>query len=397
MKTQTESKNLTKRLNTRLQAIKPDMIHSFDNEVSDIPGIIKLTLGEPDFNVPEHVKQAAIQSIMDNDSHYAPVPGTVKVREAAAHFLANRYDIHYDPKTEIIATVGATEAISDTLRAVTNPGDKVLLPGPTFPLYQPIIELNGADVVAINTEPNQFVLTPEQLQAAIDKDGDTIKAIMLNFPSNPTGVTYTANQIKALADILRNTNIIVISDEIYSELTYDQSHVSFAHYLPDQTLILNGVSKSHAMTGYRVGILAGPAALIGRINLMHAFSVTSASNPAMAAAAEALGSEQGRHDTESMKAEYKKRRDFVYDTMTKLGFTIPKPAGAFYIFAKIPERLHMTDYDFCLSLAKTSQVAVIPGAAFGPGGEGYLRLSYAASMANLKTAMAHLTTYMETH
>ncbi|MCF6160428.1 MAG: aminotransferase class I/II-fold pyridoxal phosphate-dependent enzyme [Furfurilactobacillus sp.] len=394
---QTQQRDLAQRLNTQLLAIKPDMIHSFDHEVSDIPNIIKLTLGEPDFNVPEHVKQAAIKSIEDNDSHYAPVPGTTKLREAAAHFLADRYGIQYDPQTEIVATVGATEAISDTLRAVTNPGDKVLLPGPTFPLYEPIIKLNGAEVVPINTEPNQFVLTPQQLQAAINEYGDDIKAIMLNFPSNPTGVTYTANQIEALADVLRDTNIIVISDEIYSELTYGQPHVSFAHYLPEQTLVLNGVSKSHAMTGYRVGILAGPAALIGRINLMHAFTVTSASNPAMAAAAEALGTEQGRHDTENMKAEYKQRRDFVYNTMTKLGFTIPKPAGAFYIFAKIPERLHMTDYDFCLSLAQTSQVAVIPGAAFGPGGEGYLRLSYAASMTNLKTAMARLTTYMETH
>ena len=217
--------SLLNNLNQHLKLVGPSAIRAFDIEVSEIPDIIKLTLGEPDFNVPDHIKQAAIRSIEANDSHYAASNGTIHLREAAAGFLADRYDIDYDPTNEIIVTIGATEAIYDTLTTILNPGDKIILPTPIFPLYIAVGLVDGAEPVFIDTSSNDFVLSPEMLKAAIAKHGDDIKAVVLNFPSNPTGVTYNDEQIKAIADVLRGTDIIVISDEIYSELSYENSHV----------------------------------------------------------------------------------------------------------------------------------------------------------------------------
>jgi len=254
--------------------------------------------------------------------------------------------------------------------------------------------VGGGEPVFIDTSRNNFVLSPEMLKEAIQKYGDSIKAVVLNFPSNPTGVTYSEEEVKALADVLRETNIVVISDEIYSELTYETTHVSMAKYLPEQTVVLNGVSKSHAMTGYRIGFLAGPAELVSKFSLIHQFTITTATNSAMAAATEALSTDLGRQDTLQMKAEYQSRRDFIYETMTALGFQIPKPDGAFYIFAKIPTGYIQDDFEFARDLAHKSRLAVIPGASFGPGGEGYIRLSYAASQENLQEAMTRLTQYM---
>ena len=308
--------------------------------------------------------------------------------------LADRYQLDYHAENEIIVTVGATEAIYTVLTSLLNVGDKVLLPTPIFPLYIPVTIVGGGDPVFIDTSTNNFVLSPEMLTAAIAEHGDKIKAIVLNFPSNPPGVTYTADEIKALADVLRDTNIVVISDEIYSELTYDEKHVSMAQYLPEQTILLNGVSKSHAMTGYRIGFLAGPAELVAKLGLIHQFTITTATNSAMAAAAEALSTEAGRQDTLDMKKAYQARRDFVYQTMISLGFVVPKPAGAFYIFAKIPAGYLQDDVAFARDLAQKDKLAVVPGSAFGPGGEGYIRISYAASMAQLKEAMGRLSAYM---
>lgn len=387
--------SLLNNLNQHLKLVGPSAIRAFDIEVSEIPDIIKLTLGEPDFNVPDHIKQAAIRSIEANDSHYAASNGTIHLREAAAGFLADRYDIDYDPTNEIIVTIGATEAIYDTLTTILNPGDKIILPTPIFPLYIAVGLVDGAEPVFIDTSSNDFVLSPEMLKAAIANHGDDIKAVVLNFPSNPTGVTYNDEQIKAIADVLRGTDIIVISDEIYSELSYENSHVSMAKYLPEQTILLNGVSKSHAMTGYRIGILAGPAQLVQKIAMIHQFATTTASNPAMAAAVEALGTEAGRQDTLVMKAEYLQRRDYVYDTMTQLGFKVAKPDGAFYIFAKIPAGYIQDDFAFARDLAQNNGLALIPGSSFGPGGEGYVRLSYAASIETLQKARHRLTAYME--
>ncbi|KAA8326957.1 aminotransferase class I/II-fold pyridoxal phosphate-dependent enzyme [Leuconostoc carnosum] len=380
--------------NKRLDLVKPSAIRAFDNEVSEIPNILKLTLGEPDFDVPDHIKAAAIQSIEGNDSHYAASNGTLASRQAVTNFLNNRYGLQYDAESEVIVTVGATEAIYSVLTSLLNSGDKVLLPSPIFPLYIPVTLVGGGEPVFVDTSSNNFVLSPEMLKQAIREHGDSIKAIVLNFPSNPTGVTYSEAEVKALADILRDTSIVVISDEIYSELTYETTHVSMAKYLPEQTILLNGVSKSHAMTGYRIGFLAGPAEVVKKLGLIHQFTVTTVTNSSMAAATEALNTEAGREDTLIMKKQYKERRDFVFDTMTSLGFAIPKPAGAFYIFAKIPEKFEQDDTKFARDLAQKNQLAVVPGSSFGPGGEGYVRLSYAASMSKLQDAMNRLTKYM---
>jgi aminotransferase len=374
--------------------LQPNPIRVFDAEASKTPGVVKLTLGEPDFNVPQHIKQAAIDSINNDESHYGPSNGWPKLRQAATGFLKDRYDLDYDADTELVVTVGATEALHSCLDTVLNPGDKVLMPSPTFSLYDQLIRINGGIPVYINTEATGFVLTPEQLEAAIAEEGPSVKAILLNFPSNPTGVTYNKEQVDAIAAVVAKTDIIVISDEIYSELTYGSTHASFAKALPEQTLLINGVSKSHAMTGWRIGFIAGPANLMKRVALAHAFNVTVASNPAMAGATEALSTEAGREDSEAMKAEYIKRRDYVVGEMTKMGFSIPEPNGAFYVFAKIPEGCIQDDTEFCYDLLRKNKLAVIAGGGFGPGGEAHVRISYAASMDTLKEAMKRLAAYV---
>lgn len=381
-------------LNERLTQIQPNAIRAFDAQISDVADILKLTLGEPDFNVPTHIKQAAIDSILADDSHYAPAAGTQALREAAVQFLADRYNLQYDADSQVIVTLGATEGIYDTITAVLNPGDRVLIPAPNFPLYDPTVVLAGGVPTYVDTSATDFLLTPDQLQGAIDTYGDQLMAVVLNYPSNPTGATYTSEQLSALADVLRGTDITVIADEIYSELVYDGQHTSIAQYLPDQTLVLNGVSKSHAMTGYRIGFVVGPTKLIRAVGLIHQFAVTSASNPAMAGAAEALGTEAGRQDTLAMKAEYAARRDYLVKALRELGFAIPQPAGAFYVFAQIPDGLEQDDVAFSLALAQEGKVAVIPGSAFGIGGAGYIRLSYAASLADLQTAVARIATFI---
>ena len=346
---------LANRLNQDLKKIQPNEIRAFDMQVSQIPDIIKLTLGEPDFDTPEVVKQAAIDSIANNDSHYAPGNGTVAVRQAAAHFLSDRYDLQYDAMTEIAVTVGATEAIYASLTAVLNPGDKVLIPTPTFPLYDPITLMNGGEPVHLDTSATDFVLTPEMLSAAIAEHGDAIKAIILNYPGNPTGVAYSSKQLLELAAVLADTDIIVIADEIYSELAYDSEHRSIATYLPEQTLVLNGVSKSHAMTGYRIGFIAGPAELMRTVGMVHQMTVTTPSNPAMAAATVALGTEAGRRATLEMKSAYRKRRDYVVAQMRRAGFKVMNPDGAFYVYAGIPETHNTNDREFALYSAKKTQ------------------------------------------
>ena len=310
------------------------------------------------------------------------------------HFLADRYNLQYDADSQVIVTLGATEGIYDTITAVVNPGDRVLIPAPNFPLYDPTVVLAGGVPTYVDTSATDFLLTPDQLQGAIDTYGDQLVAVVLNYPSNPTGATYTSEQLSALADVLRGTDITVIADEIYSELVYDGQHTSIAQYLPDQTLVLNGVSKSHAMTGYRIGFVVGPTKLISAVGLIHQFAVTSASNPAMAGAAEALGTEAGRQDTLAMKAEYAARRDYLVKALRELGFAIPQPAGAFYVFAQIPDGLDQDDVAFSLALAQEGKVAVIPGSAFGIGGAGYIRLSYAASLADLQTAVARIAAFI---
>ncbi|GEO68290.1 aminotransferase class I/II-fold pyridoxal phosphate-dependent enzyme [Levilactobacillus acidifarinae] len=383
--------SLTHHMNHAIAEIQPSDILAFNAEIANIPGIIRLTLGEPDFNTPEHVKQAAIRSIENNESHYAPSNGTPALRQAAANFLATKYDLHYDPANEIIVTAGATEGIYTALTSILNPGDEVLIPTPIFPLYIAVAKVNGAVPVFMDTSADGFVLTPEKLKATLAAHPKT-KAVVLNFPSNPTGVTYRAADLKALAAVLADQSIFVLSDEIYSELTYGATHVSIAQYLPNQTILLNGVSKSHAMTGWRIGLMCAPKAITAQLGKIHQFTITSTTTNAQAAAAEALAN--GLDDGQQMKQKYQARRDYLVAALDQIGFKSAKPEGAFYLFSKIPAGLPQDSMAFCRELAHEARVALIPGSSFGPGGEGYVRISYAASLADLKTAVERMTTYV---
>lgn len=385
--------DLTKRFNKQLDKIQVSLIRQFDQAISEIPGVLRLTLGEPDFTTPDHVKEAAKRAIDQNQSYYTGMSGLLNLRQAASDFVKEKYQLDYAPENEILVTIGATEALSATLTAILEEGDKVLLPAPAYPGYEPIVNLVGAEIVEIDTTENGFVLTPEMLEKAILEQGDKLKAVILNYPANPTGITYSREQLEALAAVLRKYEIFVVCDEVYSELTYTgEAHVSLGTMLRDQAIIINGLSKSHAMTGWRLGLIFAPAVFTAQLIKSHQYLVTAANTMAQHAAVEALTA--GKNDAEPMKKEYIQRRDYIIEKMTALGFEIIKPDGAFYIFAKIPAGYNQDSFAFLKDFAQKKAVAFIPGAAFGRYGEGYVRLSYAASMETIKEAMKRLEEYM---
>ena len=385
--------DLTKRFNKQLDKIQVSLIRQFDQAISEIPGVLRLTLGEPDFTTPDHIKEAAKRAIDQNQSYYTGMSGLLTLRQAASDFVKEKYQLDYNPENEILVTIGATEALSATLTAILEEGDKVLLPAPAYPGYEPIVNLVGAEIVEIDTTENGFVLTPEMLEKAILEQGDKLKAVILNYPANPTGITYSREQLEALAAVLRKYEIFVVCDEVYSELTYTgEAHVSLGTMLRDQALIINGLSKSHAMTGWRLGFILAPANFTAQLIKSHQYLVTAANTMAQHAAVEALTA--GKNDAEPMKKEYIQRRDYIIEKMTALDFEIIKPDGAFYIFAKIPAGYNQDSFAFLKDFAQKKAVAFIPGAAFGRYGEGYVRLSYAASMETIREAMKRLEEYM---
>ena len=385
--------DLTKRFNKQLDKIQVSLIRQFDQAISEIPGVLRLTLGEPDFTTPDHVKEAAKRAIDQDQSYYTGMSGLLTLRQAASDFVKEKYQLDYNPENEILVTIGATEALSATLTAILEEGDKVLLPAPAYPGYEPIVNLVGAEIVEIDTTENGFVLTPEMLEKAILEQGDKLKAVILNYPANPTGITYSREQLEALAAVLRKYEIFVVCDEVYSELTYTgENHVSLGTMLRDQAIIINGLSKSHAMTGWRLGFIFAPANFTAQLIKSHQYLVTAANTMAQHAAVEALTA--GKDDAEPMKKEYIQRRDYIIDKMTDLGFEIIKPDGAFYIFARIPAGYNQDSFAFLKDFAQKKAVAFIPGAAFGQYGEGYVRLSYAASMGTIREAMKRLEEYM---
>ncbi|WP_454379332.1 pyridoxal phosphate-dependent aminotransferase [Streptococcus sp. Marseille-Q6504] len=385
--------DLTKRFNKQLDKIQVSLIRQFDQAISEIPGVLRLTLGEPDFTTPDHVKEAAKRAIDQDQSYYTGMSGLLTLRQAASDFVKEKYQLDYNPENEILVTIGATEALSATLTAILEEGDKVLLPAPAYPGYEPIVNLVGAEIVEIDTTDNGFVLTPEMLEKAILEQGDKLKAVILNYPANPTGITYSREQLEALAAVLRKYEIFVVCDEVYSELTYTgENHVSLGTMLRDQAIIINGLSKSHAMTGWRLGFIFAPANFTAQLIKSHQYLVTAANTMAQHAAVEALTA--GKNDAEPMKKEYIQRRDYIIDKMTDLGFEIIKPDGAFYIFAKIPAGYNQDSFAFLKDFAQKKAVAFIPGAAFGQYGEGYVRLSYAASIGTIREAMKRLEEYM---
>lgn len=381
-------------LNAQLNQIEVSEIRQFDEATSSIPDILKLTLGEPDFNIPEHVQLAAKQAIDDNFSHYTSNAGIPEVRQAAADFQNKKYGLHYNADN-VITTVGASEAIAAALGTVLNPGDGVIVPAPIYSAYTPLINFYHGVEVRVNTRPNNFVLTPEMIEQAIQDHPDTqFKAIVLNYPSNPTGVTYRKEELEALVTVFKKYNLWVLSDEIYSELTYGTTHTSIASMIPEQTVLISGLSKSHAMTGWRIGFIFADVDMIEEIKKVHQYMVTAATSIVQKAAVEALTN--GIDDGREMAREYLKRRDYVYREMSDMGFEIARPDGAFYIFGKIPAPFNQDSMAFCKDLAQKNHLALIPGHAFGDEGEGYVRLSYASDMTKLQEAMKRLRAYIET-
>ncbi|GAB2024860.1 pyridoxal phosphate-dependent aminotransferase [Lactovum odontotermitis] len=385
--------DLSHKFNRQLSKITVSLIRQFEQKISQIPDILKLTLGEPDFATPEHIKQAAIAAINANQSHYTGLRGLPQLRQAASRMLAEKYKLHYSPETEILTTVGVSEGIAACLLSVLNPGDKVLIPAPAYPGYAPVVNIAGGEVVEIDTSSEQFVLNPEKLSAVLS-ESENVKALILNSPGNPTGIVYTREQLQALAEILKNRDIFVLSDEVYSEINYtNQPHTSIAEFLPEQTFVLNGLSKSHAMTGWRLGFVFARKNLIDQVEKTHQYLVTSASTQSQWAGVEALVN--GENDIQAMLVQYRKRRDYLLEKMTGFGFEIIGPSGAFYLFAKIPEAYNQNSFEFLYDFAMKKRVAFIPGDAFGQYGKGYVRISYAASMEVIETAMTRLGEYLQ--
>ncbi|MCH4171518.1 MAG: pyridoxal phosphate-dependent aminotransferase [Lactobacillus sp.] len=386
---------MRKDFNEVVQKIAVSDIRQFDNEVSQIPGMVKLTLGEPDFNTPEHVKQAAIKAINDDQSHYTPNPGIPALRQAAATYYNEKFDWHYEAKN-VVTTVGATEGIAAALQAILNPDDVVIVPTPIFPIYIPDTFLSHGKVVFIDTSADGFILTPEKLAATMaEYPNANFKAIVLNYPNNPTGVTYNHEELAGLAKVIKKEQLWVVSDEVYAELSYSEPHESLANFIPDQVIVINGLSKSHAMTGWRVGFILAPDPVIEQVVKTHQYMVTAPTSFVQFAALEALTN--GKEDSQVMAKEYIERRDYLIDALKPLGFEMARPDGAFYLFAKIPANCPQNSWTFVRELAQTQKLALIPGISFGLGGEGYVRISYAASMDNLHKAVERLSAYVKSY
>ncbi|KRM93023.1 pyridoxal phosphate-dependent aminotransferase [Loigolactobacillus rennini] len=379
--------------NQTVKKIAVSDIRQFDGEVSQISGMIKLTLGEPDFNTPEHIKQAGINAIKANRSHYTPNAGTPELRAAAAAYYNQKFNWHYQAKN-VIATVGATGGIAAALQTLVNPDDVILIPTPIFPIYIPDTLLNHGQVVLLDTSADHFMLTPQRLEAAINaQQGKTVKAVVLNYPNNPTGVTYNHAELAGLAKVIAKHQLWVISDEIYAELSYSQTHESLANFIPEQVIVINGLSKSHAMTGWRIGFLLAPELVTQQMIKAHQYMVTAPTTMVQDAALEAL--QNGQADSQQMAQAYIQRRDYLLKALRPLGFKVARPDGAFYLFAKIPINCAQNSWTFVRDLAKKQKLALIPGASFGPGGDGYVRISYAASMATLQEAVQRLRAYVQ--
>ncbi|WP_267651184.1 aminotransferase class I/II-fold pyridoxal phosphate-dependent enzyme [Listeria welshimeri] len=378
---------MTKSIRPELHDIEVSGIRTFNNRVTGIPDMIRLTLGEPDFPTPEHIKQAGISAIQKNFTNYTPNAGMPELLAAASTYFKEKYDLSYKDN-EIIVTVGATEAISVALQTILEPDDEVILPDPIYPGYEPLITLNKARPIKIDTTETNFKLTPEQLRAHITPK---TKALIIPYPSNPTGVSLTKEELLALATVLKETGIFVIADEIYSELTYHQEHVSIAPMLRDQTIVINGLSKSHAMIGWRIGFLLAPENLTKEMLKIHQYSVTCASSISQKAALEAITN--GKDDAFQMRTEYKTRANFTQERLEKMGFTVIPPDGAFYFFVKLPDEITENSFDWAVRLAEEAKVAVVPGNAFSEKGDRYFRLSYATSFNNLAEALDRMATF----
>ena len=382
-----------KMLSKTVCEIKPSGIRKYFDLLSDMKDVISLTIGEPDFITPWHIREAAIESLEKGKTYYTSNSGTVDLRAEISSYFNRRFNLQYDPKSEIIVTVGGSEAIDIAMRAILEPGDEVILPCPSFVCYEPIATMLGAKVVKINTKAeNKFKLTREELKNAITPK---TKLLVLPFPNNPTGAILTRSELEELAEVLRDTNIAILSDEIYAELTYGRKHVSIAEIdgMRERTIIASGFSKAYAMTGWRMGYICAPATLAKQMLKIHQFAIMCAPTVSQFAAVEAL--RNGDEDVEMMRAEYNRRRVFLLEGFKKIGIECFEAEGAFYLYPNIG-KFGLSSEEFAKRLLYEYNCAIVPGTAFGECGEGYARISYAYSMKHLKLALEKIEAFVKT-
>lgn len=368
----------------RIREVPYSGIRKFFDISAEMDDVISLGIGEPDFQTPWHIRDAGIYSLVKGFTKYTPNAGLTDLRKSVSRYLKRRFDLSYEPLSQIMITVGGSEGLDLAFRCLIDAGDEIIIPTPSFVCYGPLTTIQYGHPVYVETKAeNEFRLTAEELRAAITPK---TKALLLPFPNNPTGGIMEQTDLQAIAEVLEGTNIMVISDEIYAELTYGQKHCSPANLpeLYDRTIVINGFSKTYSMTGWRLGYVAGPAPVITQMTKLHQYGIMSAPTTSQYAAIEAM--ENGDKDIESMRDEYDGRRRYLLSGFRRLGFDCFEPRGAFYMFPCI-KSTGLTSDEFAEQLLRQQHVAVIPGTAFGPGGEGYVRTCYAASMKDLGEAL----------
>lgn len=384
--------NYEQLLSDKCKEIKPSGIRKFFDIANSMEGVISLGVGEPDFATPWTIRSKAISVLQQGNTVYTANSGLLELRKAISEYLIRKNNLKYDPNDEIIVTVGGSEAIDLCVRAVVNPGDEVLVVEPSFVCYKPIVELMHGVPVVIETKPeDNFKLTAEALR---EKITDKTKLLILPFPNNPTGAILTRPELEKIADVLRDTNILVLTDEIYSELSYQGKHVSIAEIdgMQERTLYVNGFSKAFAMTGWRLGYVAGPHELVTQMLKIHQYAIMCSPTVSQFAAVDAL--EKCDKDVQAMVREYDMRRRYIVNAFNELGLECFEPGGAFYVFPCI-KSTGLTSQQFCEDLLMKHKVAVVPGDAFGSCGEGYIRVSYAYSLQHLKTAIGCIGEYLK--
>lgn len=371
----------------------PSGIRKYFDIVNEMEGVISLGVGEPDFVTPWNVREAGIYSIEQGHTHYSSNAGFIELRNEICKYLKRRFNLSYDPENEVIVTVGGSEGIDIALRALVGPGDEVIVPEPSFVAYKGCTAFTGATAKVIELkEKDEFKLMPEDLEKAITP---RTKVVIIPFPNNPTGAIMTREELQGIVDVLKDKDIIVISDEIYSELCYGERHVSIASFpeIKDKTLVINGFSKSYAMTGWRLGYLCGHKALISEMKKIHQYAIMCSPTTAQFAAVEAL--KRGDDNVEEMRKEYNRRRRVLVDGFRKMGLSCFEPLGAFYVFPSI-QALGMSSDEFCERLLRQEKVLVVPGNAFGDCGEGFIRACYASSMENIMEALKRIERFVKT-
>ena len=374
--------------------IKPSGIRKFFDIAAELDDVISLSIGEPDFDTPWHIREAGIISLEQGKTHYTSNAGLLELRESISEYLSRRFKLSYDSE-QIVVTVGGSEGIDVALRSLINPGDEVLIPEPAFVCYDPLSRLAGGVPKAIVTRAeDEFRLTADALRAAITPK---TKLLVLPYPNNPTGAIMTREDLEAIAEVLRDTDIYVLSDEIYAELTYGKNrHVSIATLdgMAERTILVSGFSKAFAMTGWRLGYIAAPKPLIKVMLKIHQYGIMSSPSTAQYAAVEAMCN--GDDDIRTMKREYNERRKMLLNGLRDMGFPCFEPLGAFYIFPSV-SHLGMSSEEFCEKLIREQRVAIVPGGAFGESGEGHVRISYAYSREHLKEALRRIKIFVEEH